>query len=94
MPNYTNGKSQDVPNQVTNPSDASKGYRTDVDGKVYPEQIDREAAAYLEGEGSMGYDRDQGVKRDNWGNEVDDMGMLGQHKLQRLKSTQAGSHAI
>lgn len=92
MPNY--GGKSDAPEQYTDPSSASKGYRTDQDGKIYPVENKRKAREYMGGEGSMGFDRNQGATREGYVPPEAEGGTLGQNKLQRIKSTSAGSSAI
>lgn len=86
-----NGMS-DTPKQVTFPGDASKPFVTDKDGVVYPDEISRPASEFLAGEGSMGFERNQQVKRDTWKAPEAQGGTMGQKKLQKIKT--AGSHAI
>lgn len=83
-----------TPNQVTSPSDASKGYMTNKDGMVYPKENKRKVTEYISGEGSMGFDRNQGVVRDTWGDPEIQLGTMGQSKIARLKAEMGGSHSI
>lgn len=93
MANYKGGTSE-APEQYTHPSEASKGYMTNKDGVAYPEELSRKAKDYLDGEGSMGFERNQGVKRDGWKSEVDVNLGMGQSKLQKLSAANGGSHSI
>lgn len=94
MPNYNKGGITEAPGQVTEPGSASKGYVTDTDGKIYPKERKTSVQDYLSGEGSLGFERNQGVTRDS--DEIANQEILnmGQHKLQKLKEGMSGSHAI
>lgn len=92
MANY-GGKSE-APGQVTEPGSASKNYDTSEDGRIYPEERKTTIQKYMSEEGSMGFDRNQGVTRDS--GEIADPVILdmGQKKFQSLKEGSLGSHAI
>ena len=93
MPNYTKGKTGEVPEQVAHPGEASEGYETSKDGVIYPKQRGNTVQDYNAGEGSMGFDRNQGVTRDQNSSEVIVIDM-GQNKLQKLDQNNLGSRAI
>lgn len=92
MANYGGKSIEATPEQVTFPNDASKGYKTIETGKIYPEERKTTVQDYVGGEGSMGFNRNQGVTRDS--NEFANPIILdmGQSKLQKLKEN--GSAAI
>lgn len=94
MPNYNKGGITEAPGQVTEPGSASKGYTTDIDGKIYPDERKTSVQDYMSMEGSMGFERNQGVTRDS--DEISNPEILnmGQHKLQKLREGECGSHAI
>lgn len=92
MANY--GKGGEAPGQVTEPGSASKGYTTDTDGKIYPEERKTSIQDYLGGQGSLGFDRNQGVTRDSGEISNPEILNMGQHKLQALKEGECGSRAI
>ena len=83
MANY-GGKSE-APHQVTEPGSASKGYDTSEPGKIYPETRSGTAQEFLEGEGSMGFERNQQCKRDEYLMGDGWTGTMGQHKFQKMK---------
>lgn len=93
MPNYKGGITE-APEQITHPNEASKGYVTETDGKIYPKERKTSVQDYLGGEGSMGFERNQGATRDS--DEIANPIILnmGQGKMQRLKEGSCGSRSI
>lgn len=81
-----------VPGQVTFPGEASSGFITDKPGVIYPREIARTAAEFIDGEGAMGFERNQGVKRDGFKATEAQGGTMGQTHNSKLKS--GGSHNI
>lgn len=94
MPSYNKGGITEAPAQFTDPAKASKGYLTQNDGKIYPNERTTSVQDYMSGEGSMGFERNQGVSRDS--NELSNPMILnmGQSKLQKLKEGECGSRSI
>lgn len=82
----------DNPMQVTDPKSASKQFTTDRNGVIYPKENTRVTNEFLSGQGSMGFDRNQGVEREGFNPPEVQGGTMGQHNLQKHKTT--GSHAI
>ncbi len=76
MPNY--GKvASEAPGLVQDSSEHSKATPTD---RIYPNEVKRSADEYIDGEGSMGFERNQGAKRDSMTPPEAQVGMMGQHK--------------
>lgn len=94
MPNYDKGGITEAPGQVNDPGSASKGYLTEEDGRIYPKERKTSAQDYLSGEGSMGFERNQGVVRDSLELSSPMILNMGQNKLQKLKEGQCGSRSI
>lgn len=94
MAGYKDGAPNEHPSLQQGNTEQSKEFKTDKDGVVYPSEIARTTHAYLKEEGSMGFERNQAVKRESFEPTETELGTMGQHKLQRVKSTMAGSHAI
>lgn len=81
-----------TPEQYTDPANASKGYSTQSDGKVFPTENSRKLADYIAGQGSRSFEENQGVVREGFKPSEAEYGDMGQSHLQKLKAT--GSFAI
>jgi hypothetical protein len=90
MSKYESGG--DVPEQVTHPGSASKGYSTKEDGKIYPNENERTVKAYCVVQGSISFEHNQGAIREGFHPSEPEYKDMGQEHLQKLKAT--GSYAI
>lgn len=77
---------KEAPGLIQSVGEASDARQTISVGSLYPETKNRTAAAYLEGEGSMGAERNQGAVREQFLSPEAEFSEMGQ-KSKGMKGT-------